>query len=651
MADYTIYLFTLILSFSLIFAYNSLIFSKPIQELCALVDALTGMLAFVTVTMVLILGWLVSYIVRFIFEQRSQEFACYMTMGMERRQISHMFLAEQMILGFLSFLAGSVIGNFIYYGIIQIVYYFFGASYAFDLTYMLPSLGITFLCYLFLFWTVLLFQNRKLRRITVTDLLDYHKKSEPLKGFTGGSHKRNVVLFAVTTIVSGYCLYQAFFTKASDAYTPLFMLIGGTLLLISMLLFYREAGYLIYSYYKKHPRRNLRKEKLFFYRQLTSRLSTNSWRLGILSILGLFAILGLCGSFIPAGSIDEELAQSVPFDLGITQVSKGSPDYILDTAAFEEVITKYSAINAKHEYKLYNLSDRHLLSQLGLSDPRFTDSAMAVSDYNALRQMLGYPSVTLPNDSYLIHCKNVSLRQKAASADPANTAYSLNGREYHLSQCRDEYLSLSGLNGFDSLLVLPDDAFQGMVPATCNAVYMTQEPLPLASYEALKEAAAQMKAADPNLTYLHFYHKEAYTQETKSTFLFIILLCAYTAFICLFIIGTILSVQQLSESRRSRRQFELMLHLGASRSDLKAGITRHLALYFLLPLLLPLVYSCIYLGALISQNAFSTGIILTGTLFSCITLSVIYGLYFLVTNHQYQNYVLKEPRYKIEDLL
>ncbi len=74
-SDYAIYLFTLVLSFTLIYAYNCLIFSKPIQELCTLLDSLTGMLIFVTVTMLLILGWLISYIVRFIFGQRSREFA------------------------------------------------------------------------------------------------------------------------------------------------------------------------------------------------------------------------------------------------------------------------------------------------------------------------------------------------------------------------------------------------------------------------------------------------------------------------------------------------------------------------------------------------------------------------------------------------
>ncbi len=58
-----------------------------------------SILVCVTLIVVLILGWLIAYITQFIFEQRSREFACYMTMGMERRTMSRLFLAEQLVIG------------------------------------------------------------------------------------------------------------------------------------------------------------------------------------------------------------------------------------------------------------------------------------------------------------------------------------------------------------------------------------------------------------------------------------------------------------------------------------------------------------------------------------------------------------------------
>ena len=81
MGDYAVYVFTLILSITLIFAYNSLLFSDAIKSFSELMKPMMGILLCVTGAVVLILGWLISYITRFIFEQRSREFACYLTMG------------------------------------------------------------------------------------------------------------------------------------------------------------------------------------------------------------------------------------------------------------------------------------------------------------------------------------------------------------------------------------------------------------------------------------------------------------------------------------------------------------------------------------------------------------------------------------------
>lgn len=155
----------------------------------------------------------------------------------------------------------------------------------------------------------------------------------------------------------------------------------------------------------------------------------------------------------------------------------------------------------------------------------------------------------------------------------------------------------------------------------------------------------------PHQAFSQIYQRQSYTRETKTMFLFTILLCTYTAFICLFIIGTILSVQQLSESRRTAHQYRLLGFLGAARQDLGLGITGHLLIYFIVPLILPVIYSAVFLGILLHQSAFSGSITLSGTLLSAMTLAIVYGIYFLVTNHQYKKYVLDIRRKNLSDLM
>ena len=71
MGDYAVYVLTLVLSITMIFAYNSLLFSDAINSFSKLMRPMMSILICVTVMVVFILGWLISYITHFIFEHRS----------------------------------------------------------------------------------------------------------------------------------------------------------------------------------------------------------------------------------------------------------------------------------------------------------------------------------------------------------------------------------------------------------------------------------------------------------------------------------------------------------------------------------------------------------------------------------------------------
>lgn len=645
-SDYAIYLFTMTLSFSLIFAYNALTFYEPVKQLYGTSDSLLVMLIFVTVIMVLILGWLVSYIVRFIFEQRSREFACYMTMGMERKHISRMFISEQLVLGFMAFLAGCVLGNFIFYGITQIIYHVFDASFAMEFTYFLPALATSLACYLIMFFAVLFFENRRMKKTTVTQLLDAGKKNETLDHFTNKKHWINIILFIISIAVSMYLLYLIYFTDMrGNAMSPFLMIVSGILLFYSIMVFYRETGFVIYRHYQRHPKRLMNREKLFFYRQLTGRLTTNSRRLGVLAILGFISIMALCGSYIPAGGIAEDIADNVPFELGVYELNQDRSGNILDTEYYDEKIEAYTTITEKAAYVIYELTDSYFMEDQQITEKstiRLEDLAITLSDYNRLRAALGYTPVTMDNDSFMIHCAGSSTAREVLTRI---SDFTYDGRTYGLAGCPSEHLSVSGFNGFGGLLILPDAALDRLLPERSCVVYQTKDSLPLEFMDELK------KAESPHQAYSHIYQKQSYTRETKTMFLFIILLCTYTAFICLFIIGTILSVQQLSESRRTAHQYRLLGFLGAARHDLERGITGHLLIYFIVPLILPVIYSAVFLRILLHQSAFSGSIILSGTVLSAGTLAIVYGIYFLVTNHQYKKYVLDTRRKNLSDLI
>ena len=75
MKDYLVYLITMMAVAAMMFAFNSLIFSKDIQAMCSEAMILGAMLGLVTFFIVLIVAWLINYMTIFMLEKRNREFA------------------------------------------------------------------------------------------------------------------------------------------------------------------------------------------------------------------------------------------------------------------------------------------------------------------------------------------------------------------------------------------------------------------------------------------------------------------------------------------------------------------------------------------------------------------------------------------------
>ena len=75
--DYIIYLITVTLAFSLIFSFNLIIFSKDILELSSIMNSFQMCIIIVSIIVILVVGWLIYYTMKFMLQKRSKEFATY----------------------------------------------------------------------------------------------------------------------------------------------------------------------------------------------------------------------------------------------------------------------------------------------------------------------------------------------------------------------------------------------------------------------------------------------------------------------------------------------------------------------------------------------------------------------------------------------
>ena len=81
--DYLIYLITVTIAFSLIFAFNLVASSEEVIELSTGMDTFKYILAFVNVVIIFVICFLINYTTKFMFEKRSKELGTYMLLVSE----------------------------------------------------------------------------------------------------------------------------------------------------------------------------------------------------------------------------------------------------------------------------------------------------------------------------------------------------------------------------------------------------------------------------------------------------------------------------------------------------------------------------------------------------------------------------------------
>ena len=82
--DYLVYVLTMTFVTALMFAFNSILFSRDVQELFEVAGLMAAMVGIATFFIVLIVAWLINYMIRFMLEKRSQEFGIYLLLGMKQ---------------------------------------------------------------------------------------------------------------------------------------------------------------------------------------------------------------------------------------------------------------------------------------------------------------------------------------------------------------------------------------------------------------------------------------------------------------------------------------------------------------------------------------------------------------------------------------
>lgn len=685
MKDYLVYLVTMTGIAALMYAFNAMIFSKDIQKMCMDATVMGAMIGLATFFIVLIVAWLIHYMVRFMLEKRSREFGTYLLLGMEKKQISSLYMKENMLMGLMSLVMGLIFGVFLQQILMTVFYRIFSQSYALKVEITKGCILMTLGCYLGCY-LLALFRNRRLfKKMTISDFMRMEKENEKVKE-GGEKWKQWLAPVAVSYVI----LFNGMMFRGRYTVNGVvFMSIG---FIAAIYLFYLGVSAFLVRYIKRGGSIVYKKQNLFLFRQTASKLKTMGFTMGTLTLLLTCALLGGTVAMMFAKYQDQALMNAMPFDVLIY-----SNDPADDFAKEIETIEKEAGIRESLRYNIYQngnceMNDylythantinkkyrnkdgsvnREAVAKDGYEYYDF-DTYIALSDYNALRKMLGQEEITLSDNGYAIQIKQ--RLEKDLNDEIKKRELPVGTNMLQLEGIYTEHFSQNGINGADYLIVVPDNAVEEMTPYYINLAVSTSSQI-TAKQEDAKGENLQIKLENIRQDKNGIMPEEEFDQaieegridedavwedttlgasgtdqiivvvadvmvagilgqEMKFVMTAVIFPLAYIGLVFVCVALTILAVQQLSDSNKYKFRYDVLKKLGMNQREISILIGKQLSIYYLLPMVISLLLSgsiSIFAG---SRFVRYTGAMGNGLYYFFISAAVflsVYVCYFAVT--------------------
>ena len=677
MRDYLVYLITMIAVAAMMFAFNSLIFSKDIQEMCSEAMVLGAMLGMATFFIVLIVAWLINYMARFMLEKRSREFATYLLIGLKKKELSRLYMKENLLIGTVALILGIGLGTLLQQIIMTVFYSIFSEDYHLRIQMNGWCLFMTVCCY-YACYLFALRRNRKMfKKMTIAELLRMDRKNDEIKP---GHEKIKQWLFLLA--VAYIRVVYVMMVKGCSVLMAL-ILMAGFVAAVYLL----SAGFsaFIVCRVQKKGKGMYRKERIFLYRQLSSKVRTMRFTMGTLTILLICALLGSSFALMFARYQNQAIDYGMPFDVIIHSSTPGD-----DFAEEISVIKSYNPILEQRTYQIYengsqdmnryypshvsSVMEKHADGEGNFIPGReyYTyDTYMKLSDYNALRQMLGEKPVTLEEDEYALQTK--SRIKKDFGEDIYSQQVQAGGKTLTLSAVYTAGFSQNGINGADYLIIVPDEICDGMQAyysayaadiegegnvelrdALDEAHRHKHGLMTYDEYEAAwtageigedewQDDTLEAGGTDEMIVMIaDLFVRDADAAELKFVVTSVTFPLEYIALIFVFVAVTILAVQQLSDSEKYRFRYDVLKKLGMKRQEVDRVIFRQLAMFYLVPAVAAMVISSVIV--IYAGNAFvkMTGAYGNGLYYFAISLLIsagVYIIYFLATYIRFKNNV------------
>ena len=697
--DYGVYFVTLVFGVAVFYAFNSVNSQSILFDLedsaTGSVFAMTGQfLGMFSVLIACVLGFLVLYANGFLIRRRKQEFGTYLMLGMRPSSVSVIVLLETVAVGLVSLVVGLLLGFALSQGLSFVTAALFNVQMTqYRFIFSFDAFLLTLACFVIIFAVTAVFNTLSIRRYKLIDLLSARSKNARFR-------VRNPWISLVAFIVSVGVIAWAYVTLVDNGllefdegfWRATVLMVVGT-----FLFFWSLAGFAL-AVIERTRGIYFKGLAMFTMRQIASKVNTAFVSLSVVCIMLFFSLtvfstgMGLARAFtgnIENGTLyDATLSANVYLNAGGTTDPEKLANMDDDDRAYQQVADeKAAAVRADAEAYDWDIAAKlaassplwdELVERSAQIDNYVTDettygelmdrygqdlgndkqsaavhaqgiSLIGVSQFNALAELSGRPTVELGENEYAVNNTLDAMQPLAESLARSGETVKAAGRtltaagELRSQPTEDAAFALGG-----AMFIVPDavidDLRAGGAEPDTSSLNLMYKMGRTEGDKLLSEMLAEVSPATPEVAASgwEFSPKpwpvtQAFTAEevlvqSSGMNLMISYLALYIGFVFLIATAAILAIQQLSETSDSLPRYRVLAEIGCDRRMIFRSLRTQVLVYFLVPLALAVCHTVCAVGVISNAVLSQLGVsVLEPALMTGVLVAVVYGAYLLVT--------------------
>ena len=376
--------------------------------------------------------------------------------------------------------------------------------------------------------------------------------------------------------------------------------------LVDLIFFICSLIYLASSFLaawkEKSPEHRYKGENLFFFGQVLSKLNTTSKTMTLISVTLVLAMFLFIAAPILTGWASGYLDIRSMYDVQIyTRYNDVYDEKNLPHDDYE-IVTEYlteHGIEADYDctFSLYLPEKEDFHNRVKYDFPVV---AISLSDYNRVREMLGYEPVSLSENEFTTQWQTIAAEEERDSFLKEHTSVMTDAGELTLSgqPYYEEAIGETVYNSYtDVLYVFPDSVCEKLLPVMRNRYITTSESISYENARELEQAFSDEYPEDTDTGVNYGIRlRTLQINSTKANNFVLQATMLYGAVVLMVICLTILSLQQLLDAGKYKYRFGVLRKLGVEEEKIGRLVLKQLSVWFGLPILVAVIVATVVIA-------------------------------------------------------